>query len=62
MLMMFFNMGYNEIDKVYNYSDVAAEEIVGRILIPERRRKVYPATKANPLGGGGLWPENSRRS
>ena len=58
MLGMFLDMGYNEIDTAYNYSDGAAEEILGRILIPERRRKVYLATKLNPLGGGGLRPES----
>ena len=58
MLSMFLDLGYNEIDTAYKYTGGASEEILGRLLTPERRRKVYLATKANPLGGGGLGPEN----
>jgi aflatoxin B1 aldehyde reductase len=58
MLSMFLDLGYNEIDTAYRYNDGASEEILGRLLTPERRGKVYLATKANPLGGGGLGPEN----
>ena len=57
MLAMFLNLGYKEIDTAYKYADGASEEILGRILTPDRRGKVYLATKANPLGGGGLGPE-----
>jgi len=58
MLAMFLDRGYKEIDTAYKYVDGASEEMLGRILTPERRGKVYLATKANPLGGGGLGPEN----
>ena len=58
MLSMFLDLGYKEIDTAYRYNDGASEEILGRLLTPERRGKVYLATKANPLGGGGLGPEN----
>jgi aflatoxin B1 aldehyde reductase len=58
MLAMFLDRGYNEIDTAYKYADGASEEILGRLLTPERRGKVYLATKANPLGGGGLGPAN----
>ncbi len=58
MLAIFLDLGYNEIDTAYKYADGASEEILGRILTPERRGKVYLATKANPLGGGGLGPES----
>ena len=58
MLGMFLDRGYNEVDTAYSYANGEAEEILGRILTPERRGKVYLATKANPLGGGGLQPEN----
>jgi aflatoxin B1 aldehyde reductase len=57
MLAMFLDLGYKEIDTAYKYNDGASEEVLGRILTPERRGKVYLATKANPLGGGGLGPE-----
>ena len=58
MLAMFLDRGYNEIDTAYNYGKGVVEEILGRILTPERRGRVYLATKANPLGGGGLGPES----
>ena len=57
MLATFLELGYKEIDTAYGYADGASEEILGRILTPERRGKVYLATKANPLGGGGLGHE-----
>lgn len=58
MLGSFIDRGYKEIDTAYGYADGAAEEILGRILTPERRGKVYLATKVNPLEGGGLRPES----
>jgi aflatoxin B1 aldehyde reductase len=58
MLAMFLDLGYKEIDTAYRYNDGASEEILGRILTPERRSKVYLATKAHPLNGGGLGPES----
>ena len=58
MLRMFFDLGYKEIDTAYNYADGAAEEILGRILRPEHRGKVYLATKVRPLESGGLGSES----
>lgn len=58
MLSMFLDHGYKEIDTAYKYTDGKSEEILGRLLTPERRGRVFLATKANPLGGGGLGPEN----
>lgn len=58
MLAMFLDLGYKEMDTAYKYNDGASEEMLGRILTPERRGKVYLATKANPLGGGGLGSES----
>jgi len=58
MLAMFLDRGYKEIDTAYKYNDGASEEMLGRLLTPERRGKVYLATKASPLSGGGLGPEN----
>lgn len=54
MLATFLERGYREIDTAYKYVDGASEEMLGRILTPGRREKVYLATKANHLGGGGL--------
>lgn len=58
MLAMFLDLGYKEIDTAYRYNDGASEEVLGRIMTPERRGKVYLATKASPLSGGGLGPES----
>jgi aryl-alcohol dehydrogenase-like predicted oxidoreductase len=58
MLAMFLDRGYKEIDTAYKYNDGASEEVLGRLLTPERRGKVYLATKASPLDGGGLGPES----
>ncbi len=58
MLSMFLDRGYREVDTAYRYANGASEEILGRLLTPERRGKVYLATKAHPQGGGGLGPEN----
>jgi aflatoxin B1 aldehyde reductase len=57
MLSMFLELGHKEIDTAYKYNDGASEEILGRLLTPERRGKVYLATKASPLDGGGLGSE-----
>jgi aflatoxin B1 aldehyde reductase len=58
MLGLFLDLGYEEIDTAHNYADGQAEEILGRILTPERRSKVYLATKVNPFDGGNLRPES----
>jgi aflatoxin B1 aldehyde reductase len=58
MLAMFLDRGYKEMDTAYKYVDGASEEMLGRLLTPGRRGKVYLATKASPLSGGGLGPEN----
>jgi aflatoxin B1 aldehyde reductase len=58
MLAMFLDRGYKEVDTAYRYTDGASEEILGRLLTPERRGKVYLATKASPLSGGGLGPDS----
>jgi aflatoxin B1 aldehyde reductase len=58
MLSMFLDRGYREVDTAYRYNNGASEEILGRLLTPERRGKVSLATKAHPHGGGGLGPES----
>lgn len=57
MLSGFLDRGHKEIDTAYKYNDGASEEMLGRLLTPERRGKIYLATKASPLSGGGLGPE-----
>lgn len=61
MLAMFLDRGYREMDTAYKYVDGASEEMLGLLLTPERRAKVYLATKASPFSGGGLAPENITR-
>jgi aflatoxin B1 aldehyde reductase len=58
MLAMFLDRGHKEIDTAYKYNDGASEEMLGRLLTPERRSKVYLATKVSPLSGGGLGAES----
>ncbi len=53
MVGLFLEHGYREIDTAHIYGDGQAEEILGRILIPERRSTVILATKAHPGNSGG---------
>jgi aflatoxin B1 aldehyde reductase len=57
MLALFLERGYREIDTAHKYTGGASEEILGRLLTPERRSRVFLATKAHPLGVGALAPE-----
>ena len=50
MLAMFLDLGYNEIDTAYKYADGASEEILGRILTPERQRQSLSGYKSKPSG------------
>lgn len=61
ILEHFWAAGYRRIDTAYDYGKGATEEMLGRLLTPERRAKVHLATKANPWGEGGLRPENVRQ-
>jgi len=58
MVGIFLDRGYHELDTAHNYGEGASEEILGRILPPSRREKIYIATKVNPFGGEGLRPES----
>ena len=60
MLGLFLDTGHNELDTAYIYADGVTEEILGRILSPERWQQIYLATKANPWEEGGLQPESVR--
>ncbi len=57
MVALFLEKGHVQLDTAHTYADGLSEEILGRILTPSRRRKVYLATKVNPGKGGGLAPE-----
>ena len=56
MVGRFVERGYTRIDTAYRYNEGRTEEILGRILTPEKRKNIYLITKANPLDGGGLSP------
>jgi len=57
MVNLFIDHGYNEIDTAYRYGGGITEEILGKILIPSKRKKVYLATKVTPSDGRSLKPE-----
>jgi len=61
ILDYFLARGCLEIDTAHDYCKGNTEEILGRILTPERRQKIYLATKVNPWGEGGLSPESVRK-
>lgn len=53
----FLDRGYSEIDTAHRYLEGKSEEILGRILTPSLREKVYLATKVHPGSEGGLRSE-----
>lgn len=61
MIGLFFDAGHREMDTAHIYGEGRAEEILGRLLSPERCAGVVLATKAHPgEGGGGLAPRRLR--
>ena len=52
MVRTFLGLGYRELDTAYRYTEGQSEQILGRILTPELRPKVYLATKVTPTAGG----------
>ncbi len=60
MVALFLDAGYREIDTAHYYGKGTAEEILGRIITPSRRRQIHLATKANPWEEGGLCPASVR--
>ena len=56
----FLDAGHNMIDTAFAYADGRSEEILGRLLSPAKRQRVSLATKAKPLGDGGLNPAHVR--
>jgi aflatoxin B1 aldehyde reductase len=54
---IFLERGYNELDTANRYCGGLTEEILGRILVPQLREKVFLGTKISPeVQGGGLKP------
>ena len=54
----FIDAGHTHIDTANKYTDGKTEEILGRILTPSQREKIYLATKVYPQPDGGLQPES----
>ena len=48
IVKMFLDHGHTELDTAFRYIEGKTEEILGRILTPSLREKVYLATKVAP--------------
>ncbi|HSB04309.1 MAG TPA: aldo/keto reductase [Thermodesulfobacteriota bacterium] len=57
MVRIFVDQGYRELDTAHRYCEGRTEEILGRILAPSLREKIYLATKVTPQNEEGLRPE-----
>jgi aflatoxin B1 aldehyde reductase len=57
MVNQFLDQGYTEIDTAHRYLEGKSEEILGHVLTPSLREKVYLATKVHPGSEAGLRPE-----
>lgn len=57
IVKMFLEQGHTEIDTAYRYNGGMTEEILGQILTPSLREKVYLATKIYPEKPAGFRPE-----
>jgi len=53
-------IGVPELDTAYVYQEGKTEELMGRVLTPQQREKMFLATKVNP-NAGGLTPESIRK-
>jgi aflatoxin B1 aldehyde reductase len=56
MVGCFLDQGFDKIDTANIYSEGRSEEILGKILTHNRRKKIRLATKVNPWSEGGLRP------
>ncbi|MDH3635028.1 MAG: aldo/keto reductase [Gammaproteobacteria bacterium] len=56
MLRQFTGAGNSEIDTAHIYCEGRTEEMLGRLLPPEARDKLYIASKINPWNDNGLQP------
>ena len=54
MLQQFIGAGNNEIDTAHIYCEGRTEEMLGRLLPPEARDKLFIASKVNPWNDNGL--------
>ena len=54
MLQQFTAAGHDEIDTAHIYCDGRTEEMLGRLLPPEARGKLFIASKVNPWNDNGL--------
>ena len=52
MIKTFLDRGHRKIDTAYTYCEGLTEEILGRVLKPIQREKIYLSTKVHPKGGG----------
>lgn len=56
MLQQFTAAGHAELDTAHIYCNGRTEEMLGRLLPPEARDKLYIASKVNPWNDNGLQP------
>ena len=61
MLELFVDSGNTEIDTAYEYCEGRTEEMLGALLPPEKRKKLYIASKVNPWNDHGLQPAQVRK-
>lgn len=61
MLAEFTRAGNREIDSAHSYCEGRTEEMLGRMLPPEARGKLYISTKVNPWNDHGLQPDQVRQ-
>ncbi|MCP4333838.1 MAG: aldo/keto reductase [Gammaproteobacteria bacterium] len=61
LLQAFTDAGHDELDSAHAYCEGRTEEMLGRILPPAARGKLYLASKVNPWHDDGLQPVEVKR-
>jgi len=61
LLQAFADAGHDELDTAHTYCDGRSEEMLGRMLPPAARGKLYLASKVNPWHDDGLQPAEVKR-
>jgi len=61
LLQAFTEAGHDELDSAHTYCDGRTEEMLGRMLPPPARAKLYLASKVNPWHDDGLQPVEVKR-
>ena len=61
LLQQFTDAGNSEIDTAYQYCEGKTEEMLGRLIPPEARDKLYIASKVNPWNDRGLQPTQVKK-